>query len=134
MQSQPVFFRRTYDEAFNLMIEARDYLRASDRIERERAGVVAALRLSAEAMRVTARLTQVMAWLMTQRAVMDGEITLEEALAEANLLSGTLACLDDSYAEDAALPGHLRRLLERSLSLYRRIARLEQQILRRSVH
>ena len=129
--SSPAYFRRTYDETMDLMVEARNYMTYVERRERERAGAVAGLRISCEAMRVTSRLTQVMAWLMMQRAVHDGEIAAEDALAEVNRLSGEEVCLDQSFATDAVLPNGLRSLLDRSLSLYQRVARLEQQMIGR---
>ena len=110
------------------MIEARNYMAYMEGRERQRAGGVAGLRLSCEAMRVTSRLTQVMAWLMVQRAVHEGEIGAEDALSEANRLSGADVCLDDTFAGDQSLPGGLRSLLDRSFRLYQRVARLEEQM------
>jgi regulator of CtrA degradation len=127
----PAYFRRTYDETLDLMVEARNYMAYAERRERERAGLVTGLRMSCEAMRVTSRLTQVMAWLMMQRAVHDGEVEAAEALDEHNRLSGGDVCLDDTFGEDENLPNGLRSLLERSLSLYQRIARLEAQMMDR---
>jgi len=131
---KPAYFRNTYDETMDLMVEARNYLSYSEAAERRCADAIAGLRMSCEAMRVTSRLAQVMAWLMTQRAVQEGEISSEEAMAEANRLSGTEVCLDESFSRDMALPGGLRSLLDRSLRLYTRIARLEEQMLRRTLH
>ncbi|MCR6632362.1 MAG: DUF1465 family protein [Magnetospirillum sp.] len=127
----PTYFRRTYDETMTLMVEARNYMAYVERREREQAGAVAGLRMSCEAMRVTSRLTQVMAWLMMQRAVHEGEIEPHTALDEANRLSGGEVCLDDSFSRDESLPGGLRSLLERSFSLYQRVVRLEQQMMQR---
>lgn len=127
----PTYFRRTYDEALDLMVEARNYMAYVERRERERAGAMNGLRMSCEAMRVTSRLTQVMAWLMMQRAVHEGEVAADEALAEANRLSGGDVCLDDSFSGDRTLPRGLRSLLERSFSLYQRIARLESRMVER---
>jgi regulator of CtrA degradation len=126
----PVFLRHTYDEALDLMVEARNYMTYVERRERQRAGVIGGLRMSCEAMRVTSRLTQVMAWLMMQRAVVEGEISADQALDDANRLSGTEVCLDETHNKDEELPRGLRSLLERSLRLYVRIAHLEEQMLR----
>ena len=126
--SPPAYFRRTYDETLDLMIEARNYMAYMEGRERQRVGGVAGLRLSCEAMRVTSRLTQVMAWLMVQRAVHEGEIGAEDALSEANRLSGADVCLDDTFTGDQSLPGGLRSLLDRSFRLYQRVARLEEQM------
>jgi Uncharacterized protein conserved in bacteria len=128
---QPAYFRRTYDETMTLMVEARNYMAYVERRERERASAVSGLRMSCEAMRVTSRLTQVMAWLMMQRAVHEGEVDPGEALAEANRLSGTEVCLDHSHARDESLPGGLRSLLDRSFHLYQRVVRLEAQMVQR---
>lgn len=129
---QPVVFRRTYDETMDLMVEAKNYLSYLDERERERVDAVSGLRMSCEAMRVTSRLTQVMAWLLMQRAVQEGEITSDEALSDRNRLSGGDVCLDVSFGQDALLPNSLRSLLDRSFRLYVRISRLEKQILGRT--
>ncbi|HSV28507.1 MAG TPA: DUF1465 family protein [Candidatus Omnitrophota bacterium] len=127
---QPAFFNRTYDETMGLMIEARNYMAYVERRERERAGINAGLRMSCEAMRVTSRLTQVMAWLMVRKAVEAGEIAPEDALAEEHRLSGGTVCTDETFLGDEALPGGLRSLMDRSYRLYMRVARIEEQMLR----
>lgn len=128
----PIFFHRTYDEAMTLMVEARNYMAFVDARERRRRGGVEGLRMSCEAMRVTSRLTQVMAWLMMQRAVEEGEVSAEQALDEPHRLAGAEVCLDEGFNDDT-LPKGLRSLLERSLSLYVRVSRLEAQMLERRV-
>jgi len=127
----PIFLRSTYDETLDLMVEARNYLAYVERRERQRAGVVASLRMSCEAMRVTSRLTQVMAWLMMQRAVVEGEISADEAMVDRNRLSGASVCLDETFNDDESLPRGLRSLMDRSFRLYVRIARIEEQMLHR---
>ena len=125
-------FSRTYDETMDLMVEARNYLVHSERAERNRQDSLVGLRISCEAMRVTSRLTQVMAWLMMQRAVQEGEITSDQALAENNRLSAGDVCLDVSHGEDMQIPVGLRSLLSRSFRLYLRVSRIERQIIDRS--
>ncbi|KIM00123.1 protein of unknown function DUF1465 [Paramagnetospirillum magnetotacticum MS-1] len=132
--SQPAFFRRTYDETMTLMVEARNYLTYSERRERDRLGGMIGLRMSCEAMRVTSRLTQVMAWLMLQRAVQEGEIEVEDALRDECRLSGTEVCLDETFSGDETLPNHLRSLMDRSFRLYVRVARLEEMLVQRVLH
>lgn len=131
MLQQPAYFRRTYDETMDLMVEARNYMAYVERRERQRANVVSGLRMSCEAMRVTSRLTQVMAWLMMQRAVHEGEVEVTEALSDNNRLSGAEVCLDDTFSGDENLPGGLRSLLDRSFRLYQRVVRLEAQMMQR---
>ncbi|EPY01939.1 DUF1465 family protein [Magnetospirillum fulvum] len=131
---QPAFFSRTYDETLTLMVEARNYLSHSERRDRERAEPVVGLRMSCEAMRVTSRLTQVMAWLMVQRAVQTGELTPEQALVSERRLSGFDVCLDDSFIGDSSLPNGLRSLMDRSHRLFLRVARLEEMLVERVLH
>ena len=80
-----------------------------------------------EALRVTARLTQVMAWLMAQRAVVDGEISPRQALQKFSLSAGLRqVCADAGRVDDPSLPVPVRDLLTASADLYTRICRLEQ--------
>lgn len=131
MAEQPAMFTRTYDETFDMIVEARNYMRHMLPRERRNGdnGDVG-LRFSCEALRVTSRLTQVMAWLMMQRAVHDGEMTLEEALCERNRLSGQDVCLGGEDHPPLMPPG-LCSLLQRSQKLYERVSRLERMALSR---
>ncbi len=92
----------------------------------------ARLLVSQETMRITCRLTQVMAWLFSQRAVQAGEMTQDRALSDEFALSGEGVCLDDRWTGDERLPPAVRSLLDRTFRLYVRISRLEE-MLRRSL-
>jgi regulator of CtrA degradation len=134
MQAEMAFFTRTYDETLDLIVEARNYMVYNRTGVRRTRPSGQNLRVSCEALRVTSRLTQVMAWLMLQRAVQDGEISAREACDEKNRLSGQSVCLDDSSVDDMDIPAGLRSLLNRSLSLYQRISRLEEMVVARVLH
>jgi regulator of CtrA degradation len=122
------FFDRTYAEALALTRAARDYI--AEQAPSDKAALDPDTRLvaSCEEMRVTARLTQVMAWLMTQRAVHDGELTRAEAAAEANRLSARETCLGEPALPAHALPDRLAELLQQSRDLYCRIERLDRDL------
>ncbi len=134
MHAERVIFTRTYDETLNLIVEARNFVAHNRYRSRIKGQPVQDLRVSCEALRVTSRLTQVMAWLMLQRAVSDGEISAQEACAEKNRLSGQAVCLDCSASDDDFIPPGLRSLLNRSLKLYERISRLEEMVVARVLH
>ena len=134
MQAEMAVFTRTYDETLDLIVEARNYMVYNRPAARRSRASNENLRFSCEALRVTSRLTQVMAWLMLQRAVQDGEISAREACDEKNRLSGQSVCLDESGLEDTEIPAGLRSLLNRSLSLYKRISRLEEMVVARVLH
>ena len=134
MGPHPVVFTRTYDETLDMIVEARNYMAYVEPRERRYSGGIPDLRFSCEALRVTSRLTQVMAWLMLQRAVVHGEITPEEACDECNRLAGHEVCLDTAAVGDTTLPAGLRSLLDRSYRLYQRVSRMEEMVLTRVLH
>lgn len=120
----PAFVRRTYVETLDLMVEARNYLGLRGPPPARSTGdAVAGLRQSCEALRVTARLTSVMSWLMMQRAIQGGEIDEDAALAGGAWLDDDPVCLAET--DDPHLPSGLQCLLRRSLLLYVRVARIE---------
>jgi regulator of CtrA degradation len=133
LQTETAVFTRNYDETLDLIVEARNYM-VYMRPHSRSGGVPPDLRASCEALRVTSRLTQVMAWLMLQRAVCEGEISASEACEERHRLSGHSVCLDSAASNDDALPPGLRSLLRRSLNLYQRISRLEEMVIARVLH
>ena len=132
MSATVEFFDRTMMEAMALLAETRRYL--IDRSESERKGmpIETGLAASMESMRLVARLTQVLAWLLTHRAVHAGEMNLIEATRPDRRLGGRELCLNTDGEDDVGMPEELRSLLGRSLSLYRRIARLDEQAAQRA--
>jgi regulator of CtrA degradation len=118
------FFGKTYGEALSLVVEARDYLALSEARRARDLPPVERLMMCSETLRLTARLTQIMAWLMAQRAVHNGELSRDEALAEP--LAGVTICMDGGEREEDGLPPRLTDLLGRSRRLYVRVARLDE--------
>ncbi len=119
------FFDSTFEEALALTREARDYLTHGEPRERERMTPNDRMLASCEAMRLTSRLTQVMAWLLVQRAVHAGEMSREEAKAPEFRLAGKSVCEETRLPVEGSLQPRLAELLDRSLSLYQRVARLD---------
>jgi regulator of CtrA degradation len=124
----PAFFNGPYDETMALLIEARNYIAYQESFDQRNLPPHVRLQISYEAMRVTSRLTQVMAWLLAQKAVHAGEITREQGASEDFALSGGDICADPSGPDNEELPAGLRSLLERSHRLYARIARLDAMV------
>lgn len=120
------FFGRTYGEAMDLLIEARDYLAHREPQDRQRLLPVERLRFCCETTRLTARLTQIMAWLLAQRAVQAGEIGRGDALGDHCALADVDVCMDGEEAATAELPQRFISLLDRSRRLYIRVARLDE--------
>ncbi len=121
------FFDRTMLEAMSLLAESRRYLTDKAEAESQKMDLEQGLANSMETMRLVARLTQVLAWLLTHRAVHAGEMSIAEATEPERRLGGRDLCAKDSTDAAKALPEELQSLLSRSHSLYLRIARLDDQ-------
>ena len=122
------FFSRTYDESLALLADARAYVHAAQATKWN----LPAVRLihSQETMRLTARLTHTMAWLLGQRALHAGEISRDQARDGSYRLGGHRVCLDVGAENSPALPARLRELLRHSRKLYQRVARLDEMVRR----
>ncbi len=127
MRAPATFFNGTFNEALSLLIEARNYIAYYEASDFTTLPSHVRLQISYESMRITSRLTQVMAWLLTQKAVHAGEISREMAASDAFALAGGTICSDPSGSENENLPGGLRGLLSRSHLLYMRVRRLDEQ-------
>jgi regulator of CtrA degradation len=125
------FFDKTYDEAMGLLEQARGYLSVLEPIDRRQLGAVERLKLCTETMRMTARLTQIMAWLLAERAIFAGELSREAAIEGQEGLAALEICMDRGEADWMGLPGRLVTLLDRSHRLYVRVARLDDLARRR---
>jgi len=130
------FFHKTYDETLMLLVEMRDwvaYRQGRERGNGEPSRLNAADRMlvCCESMRVTARLTHIMAWLLAQKAVYSGEIEPEEAVGEDMPLAGLDVCMDNGQENHTGFPPQLLQLMDRSYRLYIRVARLDEMVRRR---
>ncbi|QLC21214.1 DUF1465 family protein [Parasphingopyxis sp. CP4] len=96
-------------------VEARDHLPPSQRVG-----------YAVESLKVTTRLMHVIAWLLTWRGEAAGEINAEMA-REPDRRLGITAASDASTVAD--LPEDAQRLVAASEDLYKRVRKLEQDLL-----
>ena len=128
------FFAKTYDETLGLLVAVRDYVADGEPRDRAMLTPVAGAKLSCEALRVTARLSQIMAWLLAQKAVHAGELSSVELAARNDPLTEIDVCMAEAESEALTfLPARFRELLAHSHRLYIRVARLDEMI-RRQLH
>ena len=111
-----------YREAMTLADAARSYFDDAGRSDRDILDPLARVGLSCESLTVTTRLMHVIAWLLTARAVHAGEIDGNEARQPARRLGD--APMTD-VAMLAVFPASACRLIEASVDLHRRVARLD---------
>lgn len=126
-------FSRTFREGMDMVEETAAYLDGAGRQDSKTLPKKDALIYASQSMKLTTRLMQVASWLLVQRAVKTGEMTLEDARAEKyRLVPETAKEGDLSFAELAkhsqSLPSILLDLLARSQALYERISRLDRSL------
>lgn len=115
-----------YTEAMLLADEARSHFDAHGRDEREALSPALRLGYAVESLKVTTRVMHVVAWLLTQRAVLRGELSDFEGRTPDRRL-GRAEPGDAGII--VQLPETARRLVEASEELYGRVARLEAELL-----
>lgn len=122
------FIDRTFDEALELLEEIRSYILYEEKSDRDELPPAARVRQSLEATRMTARLTNVMAWLLLQKAAAAGEVSETDRMKDENRLGGRESCMEDSGEDDDLLPERMRDLLIKSQRMYVRVARLDNML------
>jgi len=119
-------FKTLFREGMGLVEEAAAYLDGAGRKEALQLRRPAALAYATESMRLTTRLMQIASWLLLQRAVNEGEMTLAQAATEKHrvrLSRQEIACPPDVFGE---LPKILRDLSLRSIRLQARVMHLDR--------
>ncbi|GAB5388688.1 MAG: hypothetical protein Alpg2KO_16560 [Alphaproteobacteria bacterium] len=116
---------KTYDEAYALLVEARNYAAFQQKADAQGREGRSKLVISMESLRVTTRLTHVMSWLLMQKSYRAGEIGLDEWRADKNRLTGGTICEESPEYNHGLIPEKLGELLEHSHRLYMRVARLD---------
>src|SRR3569833_1637131 len=98
------FFDRTMLEAMTLLAESRRYLTDRAESESQKMDLEQGLANSMETMRLVARLSQVLAWLLTHRAVLAVEMSLCEATEPDRRLGGRDLCSKNRTKATKRLP------------------------------
>jgi regulator of CtrA degradation len=112
-----------YTEAMLLADEARFYFDRQGREERMALEPLARVGFSCESLKVTTRLMHVIAWLLTQRALEAGELTMSQSRTPARRLGETA---ESDPILLAKLPPNALALVRASQELYARAKRLEE--------
>jgi regulator of CtrA degradation len=112
-----------YVEAMLLADEARAYFDSSGKDDRLGLDPTVRIGFACESLKVTTRLMQVIAWLLTQRAVAAGELSK----AQAGSAERRLGDAPESDAELLAkLPDSAVALIRSSQELYGRVRRIDE--------
>jgi regulator of CtrA degradation len=121
-------FKAMFREGMALVEETASYLDGDGRRDSRRLPRAASLSYATESMRLTTRLMQLASWLLLQRAVNEGDITLDQANHErAKVKLGGVSSATEGPSWES-LPDRLKDLIRRSLSLQERITRLNSAL------
>lgn len=123
-----IFMSGIFDETMQLLAEAHEYFHAFGKDDQARIEPNLRSLYACEMSRITLRLSSIMAWLMVQRSVFSGKIPKED-LPLYNLDFQDI-CSVDNRVLHGVLPSYVCFLLDRSLELYERVLRLDDQIKR----
>ena len=121
-------FTRVFKEGMGLVEETANYLDGPGRQDARLLDRNGAIAYATESMRLTTRLMQLASWLLLQRAVSVGELSLEDARKEKHRIN--LADIGPGHALTGSdqLPEALKALIERSLRLHERIVKLDAML------
>lgn len=111
-----------YVEAMLLADEVRAYFDDTGREARDALDPIDRVLFSCESLKVTTRLMHVIAWLLTQRAVQAGELSSDGARDATRRLGEGI---NTDGVTLGRLPREARALVESSMDLHARVARVE---------
>lgn len=122
-------FKMLFREGMTLVEETAAYLDGPGRDESRLLARHAALTYASESMRLTTRLMQIASWLLVQRAVSEGELSLSEAAEEKTRVRlSTVEPNESAPVLVAELPLSLQALIGQSKRLHARILHLDKLI------
>jgi len=122
-------FKTLFREGMALVEETAAYLDGQGRDESRLLARHASLTYASESMRLTTRLMQIASWLLVQRAVAEGELSLSEAAQEKTRVRLTAGEPSESDPRlFAELPLSLQALVGQSKRLHDRILHLDRLI------
>ena len=121
-------FRDLFSYGMDLVEETAGFLDSDGREAARRLPKTAAAVYGAESMRLTTRLMQLASWLLLQRAVGEGEMTTEQVITEKKNIKLHQLNTHIGGAGWDELPPEFVDLVERSVSLQKRIQRLDAEI------
>lgn len=117
---------KIYFDTIDLLKRSQQYLEHHSRLK-QTMNPLNNLIINSEMTRVTARLTQVMAWVLAQKAAISGEMPFHEANSSRFSPPKDPVCLFNSAEElNRSIPLVLIILLNDSLKLYERVLHLSQ--------
>lgn len=121
-------FEQMFKDGMGMVEEVAAYLDGDGREHAKTLSRKGALAYAAESMRLTTRLMQVASWLLVQRAVARGEMTVTEARTQRYRLGAKELCYATPIEGADELPHPLADMISRSRRIYARVDRLDKMM------
>src|SRR5689334_24429076 len=121
-------FAGIFKEGMGLVEETANYLDGPGRQDARLLDRTGAIAYATESMRLTTRLMQLASWLLLQRAVSAGEISLADASKEKHRINLSEIGAGHMLTGYEQLPTALKDLVNRSLRLHERIQKLDEML------
>ncbi len=118
-------FERVFSEGMGLVEETATYLDGPGRTMSKDLPREARLTYTSWSMELTTRLMQAASWLVMQKAVRDGDMRRDEALAPKYRLTREAPALDATAQAGLGLPDRFLELVANAEALFERITRLD---------
>jgi regulator of CtrA degradation len=118
-------FEKVFREGMGLVEQTANYLDGPGRVDARELDRHGAIAYATESMRLTTRLMQLASWLLLQRAIAAGELTIEDARREKHRINLGDIGKGHDLAGGEVLPQSLKDLVARSLTLHERIQKLD---------
>lgn len=123
----PAFFE-LFERGMSLVEEAAHYLDVDGRAQAKKLDRQASLAYATESMRLTTRLMQLASWLLLQRAVSEGEMTIAQAQEEQKKVVIKKQRVVTSGANWDSLPDPLKELIRRSMRLQEQVMHFDEAL------
>lgn len=121
-------FARLFREGMDLVEETASYLDGPGREDAKRLGRTGALAYASESMALTTQLMQCASWLLTQRAVAEGDMEAQEATEQRYRITPSTLKSPEWPANEDPCPPRLGDLAVRARALHDRLARLDTSL------
>lgn len=121
-------FDRVFAEGMALVEQAAAYLDGPGRADAKSLSREAGLTYAAWSMELTTRLMQAASWLVMQKAVRDGDMAPEDALAPKYRMVREGPPLDPAAQQASGIPAVFLEMVEEAEGLFDRICRLDASL------